>query len=362
MRLHGPPKPPTPSLLSSPSPPPPLFDHELSSLSHLSEHERAAIIALWKLGEPRQQISHEIPCNVKSVSRWTSRWEKQHSLHDKPGRGRKRKAPEVTPTIIANAQQHPFTTPKQIKRELQLSLSPRTIRRRLDAAGLFGRVAREEYPFSDEHIRKRLSFANGYSNWSVGQWDTVLFSDECHIELGPHGQVWVQRPLGSAFEPQYMYHQVAHPDRLSIWGCISGGGVGDIHIFADTLDAPLMRTILSTHLIASARRLFPTGAWWFQQDNDPKHTSRLVQQWLFTNGIQQLDFPPYSPDLNPIENLWAHLKRRVERHNARDTIELSQHIREEWAATDPTFLSRIVHSMHKRCQAVIQNRGHKTHY
>jgi hypothetical protein len=232
----------------------------------------------------------------------------------------------------------------------------------LDEAGLFGRVSRKEYPFTSEHIRARLSFANGYSNWTVDQWDTVLFSDECHIELGPHGQVWVQRPLGAAFNPRYMTHKLPHPDRVSIWGCMSGAGVGDIHVFTDTLDAPLMRTILSTHLIPSARRLFPSGTWWFEQDNDPKHTSRIVQRWLFEHGVQQLDFPPYSPDLNPIENLWAHLKRRVEHHNARNTNELSQHIKEEWAATDPTFLSRIVHSMPKRCQAVIQNRGHKTHY
>jgi len=144
---------------------------------------------------------------------------------------------------------------------------------------------------------------------------------------------------------------------------MSGIGVGELHIFTDTLDAPLMRTILNTHLLPSAaRRLFPSTTWWFQQDNDPKHTSRLVQQWLFVHGIQTIDFPPYSPDLSPIENLWANLKRRVEHHNARNLIELEQHVRDEWADTDPTFLSTVVHSMPRRCKLVVQNRGHKIHY
>ena len=136
------------------------------------------------------------------------------------GRGRKRKLPEATTAIIDAATQQPMTTPNQIKHELQLDLSARTIRRRLDEAGLFGRVARKEYPFTADHLRQRLSFGNGYSNWTDNQWDTVLFSDECHIELGQHGQVWVQRPIGAAFERCYMSNKVPHPDRLSIWGCM----------------------------------------------------------------------------------------------------------------------------------------------
>ena len=190
----------------------------------------------------------------------------------------------------------------------------------------------------------------------------MLWSDECHIELGPHGQHWVQRPIGAAFESCYMSNVVPHPDRLSIWGCMSGVGIGNIHIFTDTLDAPLMRTILKTHLLASAHRLFSSTTWWFQQDNDPKHTSHVVQQWLFVHGIQLIDFPPYSPDLSPIENVWANLKNRVEKHNARNLIELEQHVRDEWSATDPTFLCSIVHSMPRRCKLVVQNCGHKLHY
>src|SRR5687768_10298662 len=76
---------------------------------------------------------------------------------------------------------------------------------------------------------------------------------------------------------------------------------------AENLDAPLMKTILTQHLLGSARKFWPSlrGQWWFQQDNDPKHTSRVVQGWLFDKGIQCIEWPPYSPDLNPIENLWA---------------------------------------------------------
>jgi hypothetical protein len=41
----------------------------------------------------------------------------------------------------------------------------------------------------------------------------------------------------------------------------------------------------------------------FQQDNDPKHTSRRARNWFEENEIELLDWPPQSPDLNPIEHM-----------------------------------------------------------
>jgi transposase len=350
-------------LPSDRSPLQPLFDRDNTTADRLSPEQRWAIITLHREGKRRAAIASMIPCNIKTIDHWISHYEQHGSVEDKRRSGRKRKTNESTDdNIIDFAIEEKFTTPKTIKRKQQLAVCARTIRHRLDEAGLFGRVARKEYPFKNEHILKRLSFGNGYKGWTVDQWDTVLFSDETHIELGPHGQIWVQRPLGAAFESEYMTTRDTHPDRISIWGCFSGRGLGEIEIFTDILDGPKLRSILRSHLISSANRLFHNEAWWFLQDNDPKHTSTDVQTWLFTHGVQRIDFPPYSPDLNPMENLWNNLKRRVEKRNARDIDELRLHIDEEWAATDTDFLVHLSHSMPKRCKAVVANRGHKTTY
>ena len=130
-----------------------------------------------------------------------------------------------------------------------------------------------------------------------------------------------------------MTNKLPHPERVSMWGCFSGRGIGNIEIFTGMLDADMMKRILQTHLLPSANRLFPVGRWWFQWDNDPKHTSKKVSDWLFNKGIQLIDFPPYSPGLNPIENLLSDLKRRVERRNAQNTEQLILHIKEDWEGT-----------------------------
>ena len=117
--------------IRSPSPPtPPLFDHDSSSHSHLTDVERAAIVTLSKLHMTRPEIAEKIPCDVKSVSRWSRRWEKEHSVDEREGRGRKRKVDDMTSTIVRYAQDHPHeSTPKEIKRELQLPVCARTVRR-----------------------------------------------------------------------------------------------------------------------------------------------------------------------------------------------------------------------------------------
>jgi transposase len=87
-----------------------------------------------------------------------------------------------------------------------------------------------------------------------------------------------------------------------------------------------------------------------------------VQDWLFNHGVRLIDFPPYSPDLNPIENLWADIEQRVAARAPKTIEELQDVITEEWQNTDGTLLQKLAHSMPKRCQAVIDAKGHHIHY
>jgi transposase len=339
------------------------FDHEHSRGSRLSLIQRSSIVALHSLGFSIPQVAEFTHCTATTIQHWVDHFAQHGNLADEPRSGRPPvTAPDVDQSIVSMAEEICFVTPKEIRSELQVPVSARTVRRRLDQAGLFGRVARVSYPFTQEDVSRRLAFVSNYGGWNESQWNTVLFSDETHIILGGNGQVWVQRPEDTAFLSQFMTERYPFPEKISLWGCFSAQGIGASRVFDGTMNSRLLTDTFTRCMKPHALQTWPAQQWYFLQDNAPYHTSNESRTWLHNNGIDCIDFPPYSPDLNPIENLWADLKRRVELRCPCDSTELKQFLTEEWTATDPEYLCCLAHSMIDRCKVVAACRGFKTKY
>jgi transposase len=102
----------------------------------------------------------------------------------------------------------------------------------------------------------------------------------------------------------------------------------------------------------------------FMQDNAPAHKSVYTRQELAERGIQPMIWPPYSPDLNLIEHVWAWMKDYIAKNYAKNLSDndLINAIETAWRAVPESFLESLIDSMEARVAWVLDNQGGHSKY
>ena len=149
-----------------------------------------------------------------------------------------------------------------------------------------------------------------------------------------------------------------------VWVGISASGKTDLHVIDNgTLTAErYVNKILDVHVRPYAGAIGPDFI--LMDDNARVHRARITNRYLEQAAIVRLDWPARSPDLNPIEHAWDILQKAISSHQVQPATvrELREVLIEEWAQLSQHKLSRLISSMRRRCQAVINAHRHHTHY
>ncbi|GFV51113.1 tc1-like transposase protein [Trichonephila clavipes] len=103
--------------------------------------------------------------------------------------------------------------------------------------------------------------------------------------------------------------------------------------------------------ITPASKLRFDGSFPFQQDNDPKHTARIVREGLLYNVRKQVKTPPQSPNLNSIEHLWDYLDRQIRKQEIKTKNDLKKVLLEEWQKIPSSVTQNLVKSVPSRLRA-----------
>ncbi len=211
--------------------------------------------------------------------------------------------------------------------------------------------------------QKRLTWAVQKKNWTVAQWSKVLFSDESKfcISFGNQGpRVW--RKSGEAPNPCCLKSSVKFPQSVMIWAAMSSAGVGPLCFLKSTVNAAIYQDILEHFMHPSADKLYGDADFIFQQDMAPAHTAKGTKSWFNDHDVTVLDWPANSPDLNPIENLWCIVKRKMRDTRPNNADELKATVKETWASIPPQQCHKLITSMPRRIEAVIKAKGAPTKY
>ena len=202
------------------------------------------------------------------------------------------------------------------------------------------RSSQSSHTRSDVH-RKRLAFANKIKKADVRRH---IFSDE-HVESANDYSSRIFYAKSPKDVPPRSRDKNWNVPSVMIWGAIGYNFKSSLILFPKTevdedgkmkgwrLNSERYRRRVLPRLLSDLRATKkPLSSWTFMQDGAKCHTAKATKDYLEKKGLEMLpNWPPHSPDLNPIENLWKSLKERVAaRHTPTTQDELVAAVQVEW--------------------------------
>lgn len=327
---------------------------------YLDEETRWEIVFLLKRnGLTPTQVSKELKISRKAVYEVWAKYQETKSVHDRPKSGRKRKLSAKEEKAAWRAAKRGKTSP-QIARTLKMKVSDRTISRSLKSSGLRYLTIRKEEHLTMKQIADRVEYAKEMADFD---WKTALFTDEKSFWLGSATTHAWQDPKHRLSREVSKYQP-----KLHVWGGAGYYMKTKLYFFQENLNAQLYQQILQSRLQEEKMTIAPggkklRGKWFFVQDNDPKHRARTTLKLLNDMiGDRVIKHPSNSPDLNPMEDFWSYLNRKVQEANVTTIEGLKKILTREWNLMEWSEIRASVNSMPNRLQECLRVEGKRTHY
>lgn len=186
----------------------------------------------------------------------------------------------------------------------------------------------------------------------------MIFTDECTVQLEHHSRICFRKEK----QPRVLKQQAKHPIKVHIWGGISTRGATKLVMFTGIMNAQCLAAILEAGLLPFIRERFGDGHRLYQ-DNDPKHGSKLIENFFEENSINWWATPPESPDLNPIELIWGSLKQYLRSiHKPRNLEELKSGIERFWLTLTPEVCRKYISHLNKVIPKIFEVKGNPSGY
>ncbi|CDF40946.1 unnamed protein product [Chondrus crispus] len=328
----------------------------------ITDLERGQILALHKECISFRSIAEAVNRSVGAVQS-VIRLGFNHK-HPKHWKGNQ-KISETQKRAIIRMALKAEESARGIQAELKLPIRHRRVQQILSAVTYLKYRKMITAPqMTPQHKENRVKWCRRFISKGEEFWNTVVFSDEKKFNGdGPDGFASYWHDLRT--KERIFSKRQNGGFSVMVWGAISLYGVSPIVFMDGRQDSTKYVDVLRHGLLPFSSEVFGEGQGWvFQQDNAPIHTSNFTRTWLSGHSIRTLPWPPKSPDMNIIENVWGVMARVVyaRGRHYQNVRELKDAIEEAWSTVGSDLLLKLYKSLPRRMHAVMDARGGATKY
>jgi len=302
------------------------------------------------------RISDILRTPLRTIQDWIAKTDEGQDIREVgAGRGNKPKVTsKLKQKILRSAREQPNTSSTR-KLGAKLDLGKSTIHEIYLQKGLKYQTLGKRPNLTEDQRDDRIDYCLEMTEEDGDKIYETFFSDEMGIRLSEAHQIKAWQTPGKKLKTETLPKNV----KVNCWGAISSRGSTSLHIYTENLGAPLYQNIIAKHK-TEMELLYPEG-FYFVQDNLPCH--QASENWLDENDFERIRFPDYSPDLNPIENLWRALKYAVACDAPRSEKGLIKSLQVNWKKlTTVENLRAYFESLHSRYYECIEEEGERLSY
>jgi len=277
--------------------------------------------------------------------------------------------------LVKHVRNNPKDTWAEVKRATGLKYHKTTLLRMLEPSGIKNWRCRRRPHLTAAAVAKRLAWCKAREHFTLEDWRKYMWSDECSAERGKGGaQEWCFRTAScDKWAPAMVTtYKKARDISVMVWACFwfVAGKIcrSDLYIMDRDFESKKHGYSAKSYLEVledQMPRCWQPGLI-FMQDNASIHKSHTVMNWFREMGIPLVDWPPYSPDLNPIEHIWWHLKSLVLKNHpeieligvgeeAKEALEKA--LIEAWNDLPSSLFEQYVDSIPYQVKACIDAKG-----
>jgi transposase len=331
------------------------FGFFLHPMTKIKSEDKIRIVALRDSGMGYKAIADQLGFNKSTVAMHCQAIDAIAGLPPKEkqyrGKIKSRDQLAIKQFILAN----PLSPLEDILNACNLEVALSTLHEYLKTHGLPARKAKSRIVISDINRRKRIAFCKLMLTKSDEYLASIIFSDETIVKSRPNGEVVFYRaPEGTEF---YQASNASSGSSVMFWGCVSLKAYGPLVEVKGKNTALSYIETLKTYLLPELEAAEVPMV--FQQDNASIHKTAAVMSFMTENGILTFEWPPQSPDLSPIENLWNVMKMKMKALTPRPRSHASMRdaCLEIWRVLADDIRVSLVSGFRKRLEKCLKFKG-----